>query len=157
MTDLDQRVLIVAGNSLPEWLYWIQHRIAAHTKPTDDPNHGATDMRAWLLELIDELERTWPDGWRELRAGDQGSFDENMRMARELSLLLAAWFASVARAKSRDPNRPVALRREAHERRQWWIEQMVRALVDDRADPDVFPGQRWESPFLPDATDGEFV
>jgi hypothetical protein len=146
------RVDNVAG-----WLKLVEQTIASHTVPTEDPNHGATDSLAWVADVAQMIEGSWPEGWEKMRAGDPGAFDENMRMARELGLVLCAWYASVHRAKSRDPNRPIGHRRMAHARRILWLQDLIAAVTDDEWDPSVFPGQKFESPFAPGATDGTFV
>lgn len=139
------------------WISRVQERVAAHTSPTADPNHGQTDSVAWVVDTANAIMAEWPEGWETWTAADPRAFDENMRLARELGLVLCAWFASVARAKSMDPNRPIAGRKMSHDRRHQWIQELLRAVVDNQYDPLLFPGQAWESPYLPDATDGTFI
>ena len=129
---------------LQAWVEFIQQRIVAHSVPTPDPNHSATDMVQWVHDLACAIVAEWPDGWETWTADDPRAFDENMRLAREMGLILCAWDSSVHRAKAQDPARPIAHRRGAHERRIKWIQQLVTALVDDRHDPTLFPVQRWE-------------
>jgi hypothetical protein len=136
------------GRSLPQWLRYVEDRIAAHTTPPDDPNHGHTDS-SWIADLVLEIKRLGTIGKR--------PFDENMRISRITGLILCAWYAHVHRAKVMDPRRPIALRREAYERRQSWLAELALALHDERHDPELWPDQEWESPFLPNARNGDFV
>lgn len=145
------------GAPTERWLAFVQNRIAAHSRPGPDPNHSVTDAMAWVTDLAKDVMAGWPGDWESKLATDPTAFDENMRLARELGLVLCAWYASVQRAKTQDPRRPIELRRKAHDRRAAWMQALLRAITDDQLDPLVFPGQQWESPFRPDATDGDFV
>ena len=84
-------------------------------------------------------------------------FDGNMRIASTMGLILSAWYCRVQLAKTQDPNRPVKLRKEAHHKWCAWYQAQVIAMVDAQHDPDLFPGQEWESPFVPGARSGRFV
>ncbi len=80
-----------------------------------------------------------------------------MWLAATLAVAAGTWACRIQRAKALDPRRPAALRREAY--RQWlWLSHALSAITfDESRDPEMFPDQPWESPYLPDATDGEFV
>lgn len=139
-----------------EWIGYIQELIVSNSYPSEDPDHDNTDGKAWVKDLVEEAQRCWPEGHETWPAKDPRQFDGNMRLARELGIILCAWYASVHRAKTKDPNRPIEGRQKAHVSRERWIAALISAVTDDQHDPDVFR-QKFENPFADDATDGSFV
>ena len=136
------------GHDARWWVAKIQGFIVKHTKPTKDPWHGRTATRRAMADLMREVERTRPK---------TGRYDENMRMASVLSLVLATWYLRVHRAKSYDPRRPVKLRKAAYFNRLGYAAAFFLAIEDESLDQEHFPGQKWETPFDPYPTDGYFV
>ncbi len=130
------------------WVAKIQALITKHSRPTKDPRHGRTMTGKMIADLVREIEKTAPTKY---------AFDGNMRMANILSLVLATWYLRVHRAKSYDPRRPVALRKQAYFSRLGYAMALFRAIEDESQDQEHFPGQRWETPFDPYPTDGYFV
>lgn len=129
------------------WVAFIQDAVAATFEDNPaDPDHPICDPRLWAHALVDEIWRHRPQ-----RYGD-----ENMWMAQVLALAAGTWAVRIQRAKSMDPRRPVGLRRGAY---QHWLElahAFAAVVADESRDPEMFT-QPWESPWVPDATDGKFV
>lgn len=142
-------LMVQTGRSLPKWLTYVQKRIVKRSRPGKDPNHDETDTAEWMADLEKAVRKSWKK--------DKVSFDGNMRIAAIVGMILCAWYTRVQLAKTQDPNRPVKLRREAHDRWCAWYQAHCISMVDSRHDPEVFPGQEWESPFLPGARSGSFV
>jgi hypothetical protein len=108
--------------------------------------HQTTNTGAVIADLVKEIAAGCPET----------PHDGNMFIAAVLSAILGLWFARLQRAKSFDPVRPVTLRRQAY---QGWLNYarfMQDALIDESADPSYFPKQRWQSPYDPNATSGDF-
>lgn len=80
-----------------------------------------------------------------------------MRAAAVLSVVFALWYSRVQIAKTSDPHRPVALRQNAYKRWLHYFHALTNAAVDNRQDAAYFPGQSWQSPFLAEVDDGDFV
>lgn len=132
------------------WVLWIQRQI----NTTWRPNPAATahpisyPAEDWIQPLTEEVQERVLE---RCRGGD-----ENIGIAMVVSYILATWAGRIARAKSFDPRRPVELRKGAYAAWLAWVRRMNETLVDESLDPSFFE-QPWESPFLPDATDGDFV
>jgi len=132
-----------------QWIEYVQNIIAANTVPSTDPNHGDTDILSWIVELTEKIDELVPA---------MPVVDGNMWTARVLSAVLAAWYHNVQQAKIMDPRRPIALRRKAYDRLTLWMGAMERVVNKDHPEiMDIFPGQQWENPFDPEATDGTFI
>jgi hypothetical protein len=138
------------GMDEAEWVRWIQDRISSTWQPNpDDPKHPISwPADDWIIPLVEEVER------RVLERMSGG--DENIGIAQLLALILATWGGRIARAKSMDPHRPVELRQRAYTSWLRFVLHMQATLVDEARDPEYFE-QPWESPYLPEATDGDFV
>ena len=143
-----QWVGAVTGKDRKYWVALVQKLIAKHSRPTKDPWHGVTATAKVIEALVKEIVKTYPK---------QERFDENMRMAAVLSYILATWYARVHRAKSYDPRRPVRLRKDAFMSRQRWAVAMFQTVIDESEDAEMFPGQKWETPWDPNPTDGFFT
>ena len=138
----------LTGKAGPWWIDRVQTLIGKHSRRTKDPKHDRTDPRKWLGDLTQEVVR---------RAPKRGRYDENMRTACILAMVLSLWYTRVHRAKIYDPRRPVELRKQAYFTRQVFTEAMFHIMTDESQDPTYFPGQQWETPFHPYPTDGVFV
>ena len=80
------------------------------------------------------------------------------RRPRQLGLLLVAWYAHVHRAKSFDPNRPLAGRRDAAHQRTRFLAELGAVLADDSVMGEVWGAkQEWNFPFGRGAKGGKFV
>ncbi len=126
----------------------MQSLIADWSRPTKDPKHDTADVRSWIWLLAKDVVTSFPK---------RGKFDENMRAAAVLSLILATWFLRVKRAKCWDPRRPIRLRKQAYQQWLQYAQALALAVADERIDPVVFAGQKWDSPFAPGAKDGTFI
>ena len=132
-----------------QWIEYVQEIIAANTVPSTDPNHGDTDILFWIVELTEKIDELVPA---------MPVVNGNMWTARVLSAVLAAWYHNVQQAKIMDPKRPIAMRRKVYDRLTLWMDAMESvATKDDPEIMDIFPGQQWENPFDPEATDGTFI
>ena len=132
-----------------QWIEYVQEIIAANTVPSTDPNHGDTDVLSWMVELTEKVNGLIPV---------RPVVDGNMWTARVLSAVLAAWYHNVQQAKIMDTRRPIALRQEASARLALWKDAMERVVCKEHLEiMDIFPGQQWEDPFDPEATDGTFI
>jgi hypothetical protein len=137
------------GYDTTTWVLLVQDLIQARfVENPDDPDHPFTDPREWMEELSQQIHRCSPQG---------DGYDENIWHGQVMAMIVATWASRLARAKAMDPRRPVRLRRAAY--RKWWefTVNLEANLVDESLDPDMFPDQPWESPWLKDATDGSFV
>jgi len=132
-----------------KWIEYVQEIIAANTVPSTDPNHGDTDILSWIVELTEKIHGLVPA---------MTVVDGNMWTARVLSAVLATWYHNVQQTKIMDPRRPIALRRKAYDRLTRWMDAMEMAATKDHPEIiNIFPGQQWENPFDPEATDGTFI
>jgi hypothetical protein len=135
------------GEDRAWWLDYVQQRIKARSRPSADPNHDATDVRRWVRDVLEELYRRMP----------HGGGDANMGMASLLGFVLTYWYVRVHHAKAFDPSRPVRLRMQALVKVGDYQASLLAAWLDERHDARHFPGQTFEPPYTPDATDGSFV
>lgn len=132
----------------PYWISRVQTLIANNTQP-DGKGHGETDLK-WIHELVDEVEKGLPP------LGPI-PYDGNMRMAAILSMILGTWYSQLHYAKTQDSHRPVFDRRMASIKRHAWIMSMIDHMTDTSGGATYFPGQPWDSPWAPEAKNGEFV
>lgn len=136
------------------WVERVQDKIRIHTRPTKDPWHGYTESGAVIESLAREVQRYSMAGGG---PGKVRKYDENLRMASVLGYVLCLWYARIHKAKAFDPRRPVTHRRAAYMSRQMFLQAMFEAMIDDSRDAEFFPGQKWESPYDPNPTEGYFV
>lgn len=136
------------GKTAVDWIAFVQSEIPKHSKPYNE-NHDITDTAKVWEAVVAEVIASAPE--------DPDLYDENLRTARLSALVMSLWFSACSRSKTRDPRRPIALRREAHHKIVTWRAMMLQAMTDDAFDPFGFPSQKFENPFAPDATDGDFV
>jgi len=131
------------------WVARVQYWIDRYSFPTDDPDHDSTETGLVVMRLTQDV------GYcAEQR---KGQFDENMYAAAVLSQVLSLWYLRVHRAKCLDPNRPIKHRKKAYEQWHKYTQALSSNMTDERLDPTHFPGQDWDTPFSPNAKDGEFV
>jgi hypothetical protein len=137
----------MTGRDAIWWTLFVQAVIAdAFRDNPKDPDHPVCDPAEWLNEVLQELADRRPKAYG----------DENMWLARALSLVLATWDARISRAKAFDPRRPVALRRQAYNSYLRFGHALAAVTLDERGDFEMFD-QPWESPYDPEATDGSFI
>lgn len=110
--------------------------------------HSISDVRGWMKEFIDITVK---------KRADYGPTDGNLRAARRVGLALLTWYVRVHRAKAMDPRRPIAHRKAAYSQVLVTVGDIAKAVFNDCMDPLTFPEQEWESPWAPDARDGDFV
>lgn len=144
------------GHDRVYWFTRIQRLIVKTAKPMSakvlrkmglSPGHSQSDSLAVFQQLALELYRALPT---------DRPVDSNMFLASALSIACAQWYARLQRAKACDPVRPLADRRRAYVAYLSFANELSRILVDERDDATFLPDQRWEGPFTPDATSGDF-
>jgi hypothetical protein len=138
------------GKGYIYWLRKIEKLIVKHsyegTTNKEGFYHDSTNPKDWVLELTDEIMKTFPGGYR----------DENMCVASLLSFILMKWFVQLVRAKSHDPKRRLKDRRMMAKVRADFCMRVVEFMVDESEDAKIFPNQKWEGPFAPNVTDGKY-
>ena len=139
----------ITGNDGKWWVARVQSLVTKHARPTRDPRHKTAEPEKIVADLVREIMKA---ARRTNRVGDG-----NMLAACALSLILATWFLRLSRAKSYDPRRPVALRKQAYFSRLGYATALFRAIEDESQDQEHFPGQNWETPFSDHPTDGYFI
>jgi len=72
--------------------------------------------------------------------------DENILVAKLLSIVLVLWSYRIGRAKCHDPRRPVKQRRQGLERAVAFGSLIAKCLLDETHDPRFFPAQEWDVP-----------
>lgn len=141
----------LTGEDGPFWVEFIQKGIVRHMKQTDDPNHPSVESNLWVRELADAV-------WDRVKIfNDLTKVDENIVMAKTMSLIMALWTARLCRTKSYDPRRPVELRKMAIGRSIRFGLAMTSCLLDESQDHRMFPLPEWDPPFDPNAKNGDFV
>ena len=142
--------------TLEDWLKFIEAMIEqASTKPRTRgkyKGHGSTDTMLWTRWLTMHVQTAI-----RIRAGRGIGYDENMAMAAQLGLLLVAWFTNVQRAKSLDPNRPLALRRRAQKHRDKYLRELFSAVQSDKLMASTWGHQEFNVPYGKKARGGKFV
>lgn len=137
------------GLSDHDWVVTIQTLIGKYSSASDDPQHDQTDVKGWMQELTEFVMKSFPV--------TGPAYDENMRIARVMSYILALWYSRLHLAKVSDPRRPVSIRRDAYKSRQEWLDTLFHAITDIQHDPSYFPGQQWEHPFSLESQNGDFI
>jgi hypothetical protein len=138
------------------WLQRVETLIAEHTTTPRTrgkyKGHGSTDSVAWVQKLVVELQA-------EIKRmnGRSIAYDENMALAHSAGLVLSAWYFNVHRAKTLDPNRPLALRRKAGRRLADRRAALLSAITDDVLMSKVWAGQQFALPYGRGARGGKFV
>lgn len=141
---------------LTDWLKRIEVLIQEYSTPPRTrgkyKGHGSTDSVAWVQALVLELQA-------EIRRvnGRGIGYDENMALASLTGLALSAWYFNVHRAKTLDPNRPLALRRKASRVLAKRRTQLLGAITDDALMSKVWAGQKFALPYGRNARGGKFV
>lgn len=130
------------------WMARVQQLIKDNTVTAEGEAHGNTDEK-WVHQLVDEVIKNFPP--------TDPPYDGNMRAAASLSAILGLWFAQVQFAKTQDPNRPTFLRQRGYEKLMHWIGSSIQNMMDHSATPTFFMGQKWQTPWDPEAKSGEFV
>lgn len=135
------------GRPASWWVLLVQERINATWRENpENPDHPISQPTVdWMPAIADEVR---------YRARAHG--DENISSAMILGLVLTTWALRISRAKAFDPHRPLELRQLGYAGWVRYCAALNQAQVDESADPAMFE-QPWESPWLPDATDGDFV
>jgi hypothetical protein len=136
------------GKSRLEWIGIIQGTLKKISKPTKDKWHDTNDPIELITRLARDVRKTFPK---------QGRFDGNMRMTATLGYLCCLFYLRLHKAKSFDPRRPVAARKQAYFQRQQFAQALLNAIIDESLDCEMFPSQNWESPWIKSPTDGYFV
>ena len=128
------------GYFLEDWIETIQHLIS---RSTEDRK---TDL-SWLHNLVTRfLECKKP----------RGIYDRNMWACSTLGYILIAWYIRIHKAKSYDPERPIKNRKKALKQWRSFILQIQDLIINESADHKLFPDQKWDNPYLPDAINGDF-
>lgn len=141
---------------MAEWLRRIEALIVKHSTPVRTrgkyKGHSSTDCVAWVQDLVVELQA-------EIKRlnGRSIAYDENMALGHLTGLVLSAWYFNLHRAKTLDPNRPLALRRKAGKRLAARRTAMVSILTDDVLMATVWSGQEFALAYGRKARGGKFV
>jgi hypothetical protein len=150
---------VITKNKERSALYWIdrvQRLIAKHSTPARTrgkyKGHGSTDSAAWLAELVEEVQA---DVRRVMGRGI--AYDENMALASRLGRILVLWYATVHRAKSYDPHRPLATRREVNGRRAEYLANLLHDAHSDELMAQAFTSQVFNFPFGLGSSGGDFT
>jgi hypothetical protein len=144
----DQFLLAETGRTSQFWIGLIQNLIQEFSEVVDDPKHPETDVEAWISTLTKKLVDVLPE---------DKNYDENIRVARELGLLLVLWSVRISRAKAYDPNRPAELRLRALAGLRNYVAALQDAIHDETMDDLYFNGQDWNPPYGPSVREGDFV
>ena len=149
------RLKYLTGADEVEWVKWIQAKISATWRPNprDSKHPISLPGEDWIVPLVYEVDRRYK--LQALKNKRQGG-DNNIGTAQVVAYILAVWSGRIARAKAMDPRRPIKLRRGAYQAWHEFIRWMMSGLISEELDPEMFD-QPWESPYLPDAADGDFV
>lgn len=148
------------------WIQRVQTLIVTYTSElatvTEEKNgvlqsvagHGSTNVHSWLHMLIEEVIESMP-----ISGSITGipPYDENMRVASCVGMILSAWYATVHQAKCFDPNRPATTRRVAYNAFTEHRCAMFQHLTEMQPLPTYFPNQGWDFPFSPQARNGDFL
>lgn len=147
---------IIKQKTREQWLRFVERSIVKsqygkkiRIKTKDGTGLHSQNSWDWLGEMMVEVINSIPKDGR-MR-------DPNMFVARRLGIVLLTWFVRVSRAKCFDPRRPLVLRKKAY---ALWLENLsgiTSLLMDDRDDPKIWPGQKWDNPFGKNAKGGKFV
>ena len=142
--------------TLATWLCTIEYFIGRSTSPPRKSGplkgHGDTDVRHWIQALLGACNESVKARAKNNR------YDGNMAIAAKLGLLLVAWFCTVQRAKSFDPNRPLKLRRQAQVRLERYREKLSGVVGSDKLMGQVFgKRQAWNFPYGKGAKGGKFI
>ncbi len=144
MRKVDKTLKKWTGQGAQYWFDRIGALIARTAKPVKGYAVSTCDPAQWVGELAREI-------CKAAHPKIPTAADENITAARLLSLLLAGWFARIARAKAYDPRRPVKVRRQVMGRLQDYSEALLGVLTDESMDPSLFPAQEWDVPFAKNA------
>lgn len=132
----------------------IQALISKHTKPITKgkyKGHGTTDTVAWM----EDLHHIVTSNIKKRNRG-RGAYDENMAISREMGRALVVWYCAVHRAKSYDPNRPLA-RKRANASVTRFRGELMAAISSDEIMGAVFGNQYWNFPYGKGAFGGDFI
>jgi hypothetical protein len=142
--------------SLPEWIRFVEYLIHKHSTEVITKGkykgHRMTRTTDWIKELGSAV-------MMYLDYHNRGkTYDGNMAAAALMGQILVAWFTNVQRAKTMDPNRPLALRRQAYLRLEKYREKLLTSVTSDRVMGKVWGKQQaWNFPYGRGATSGKFV
>lgn len=140
---------------IDDWLRFVEELISLSTTPPmktgKHKGHGHTDVSKWVQALHVSVQ-----GY--IAATSKGKpYDGNMRTAALLGAILVTWYANVHRAKSYDPNRPLAIRRRAARQRREYLRALFEAVNDDTLMAKVWGHQEFNVPHGKAARGGRFV
>ena len=155
MDQADRHLVELTGDDSIYWIGRVQALILA-AGDWENEIHPQCDVGMWVGALAHEL-----DAAILATKPDRDEYAENMAAATALAIVLARWAIRIQRAKAFDPNRPIEARRKGHAAALLKSRAIADAAwLDDEPDPlDAlyFPGQRWDDPHGPHATDGTFT
>lgn len=138
----------VTGVDDREWVARVQQLVSDYTVWDQDGGaHGTTDVLVWATDLANEVIATFPE---------DGVFDENIRYAEVMGLILVLWSSRVHYAKTQDPGRPIVLRKRSYAKLKRFWRALWDAVTDESRDDEYFP-QLWDHPHQRKAKDGDFV
>jgi hypothetical protein len=136
------------GRGAEWWVEYVQREIWEHVLEGEDGKvHPEIDVVGWQRRVVGIVELSRPDG----------EYDENIRGALVLGVVMLLWGMRISRAKAYDPNRPLELRQRALRRWSAMMAIVVDAVTNESLDHRFFEGQGWDPPFAPGARDGDFV
>jgi hypothetical protein len=127
------------------WLNRIGLLIGQCAKPIRGSKGLSTcDPVVWIKDLTQEIRKV-------ATKKIPKSADENIAIAKIVSLLLLLWSYRVGRAKCHDPRRPVKQRRQGLEKTVVFGSLVTECLLDETHDPQYFPAQDWDVPHAKNA------
>lgn len=137
--------------------YWLMRIEALITKHSTSPRkrgkykgHGSTDTRLWVADLEREMTA-------HIRKRNKGkAYDENMAVASLMGRAMVIWYCNVRRAKSLDPNRPLA-RGKVNRLVTKYRGEVCAAMADDYLMTSVWKGQQYNFPWGKGRKGGTFV
>lgn len=147
---LDQYLLGRTDKDCKWWMDFIGKTIKKHSKPVKGSVHEETKVELWLYDLTDEV-------ISQVRSKIPKAADGNIAVSFVLGFILVLWNCRIVLAKSSDPRRRIVDRKMMRETANQYFGMLNLCMTDDSMDHKYFPDQKWENPYLPNATNGKYV
>ena len=148
------------GKSSTYWMRRIGFLIGKHACKIKCSVHDGVERKDWMDDLFREVKKLAVDqGWiRRLEFPEQCDGDSNMVFASVMSFVLMQWYVRLMRAKGYDPRRPANRRRNGMaSRRTRFCSEVMRFMVDERHDHQIYHKQKLDPPFVPGAKNGKYI
>lgn len=123
------------------WLDLIGTLIVENSKPLKGfPKLSTSNTAGWLVAFTKVISK-------EVEKRTPTHYDENIAVAKVLSVLLTLWVYRISRAKAYDPRRPIKVRKQAIDRTSQYALLLMQIVTDESVDPVYFPVQEWDPPY----------